>query len=74
MAQCTRINAVARAFLISTEEGGCVAAIFLQDCWGTARFSGWSCCFSYETPHSPDRSKENADGTWAVPLVVTIGV
>ena len=28
MAQCTRINAVARAFLISTE-GGCVAAIFL---------------------------------------------
>ena len=29
MAQCTRINAVARAFLISTEEGGSVAAIFL---------------------------------------------
>ena len=28
MAQCTRINAVARALLISTE-GGCVAAIFL---------------------------------------------
>ena len=36
MAQCTRINAVARAFLISTEEGGCVAAIFLWDCWETA--------------------------------------
>jgi hypothetical protein len=33
--QCARINAIARAFLISTE-GGCVAAILLLgNCWGT---------------------------------------